>query len=51
MAPDGQPSWDHLETSPSTDAAANEIWASIAESVGKSNQGAEARYAQPGTAP
>ena len=36
---DGQASWQHPETPPSTERAANELWARIAEHVAVTGQG------------
>jgi hypothetical protein len=47
---DGQASWQHPETAPSTEGAANELWARIAEYVVATDRGRQVRQAEPGAA-
>jgi hypothetical protein len=47
----GQACWQHPETMPSTEGAANELWVRIAEYVAKTSRGQQTRQAEPDAAP
>ncbi len=48
---DGQACWQHPETAPSTEVAANELWARIAKYVTANRPGATTNTAEPVVAP